>query len=612
MSYELGLCHSLSVPTILITQNIDDVPFDYRHRRCIPYDTVGVKWQDRLAKSLANTIRAVLADTDDKDELPWPYDTFAVKRTSEQSIISIEQPQEILLRGMGQVGALIARAFGPRGTNVSVTSAAHQVVSTRQGSVIAQGIHSPNPIEENGIDQMRKVSQSMSDTVGDGTKTAMLLALGLVDGGLAALKQGVPTKELLKAMETAVTLVSARLTEQSRPVIGDEVLSTALTASGDSAISNTVVRAFQQAGKDGVTMVETNNQPIIELQVSDGIQLDGGYLSPKFVTNAATAECELTDCRILLHDRKISNMKDLLPVLEAVARARQPLLVIADDVEGEALATLVVNNVRGTITCAAIRAPGRGDYRRAMLEDIAVVTGAQLLAADLGFKLESAALADLGSAAKVVVTQGETRIFGGGGLPDAIKSQIDHLRSAIDRTKNAYERERIQERLAHLAGSIATIKVGGITQLEIDERKYSAVSGMHSVRAAIEGGWNYGGGVGLLNARSVLAGRPNSTEADQIGVLVVQKAIERPFISLTATCGQDGQRLLGERDAALDPALGFNVESGALHNFERGEILDPTKTLCVAIEIAWSHARSILKTDTWSVNPIGSAEPDGF
>ena len=606
VNYELGLCHSLGVPTILITQKIEDVPFDYRHRRCIVYHTEEATWVDKLTLALEGTIRAVLSDSNDDQELRWPYDTFVVKQlVGTNATISVENPRQIIVRGMAQAARLISRAFGPRGANVSVTLSSHQVVSHKQGLIIVQGIHSANSIEENGIVQMRKVAHFISDAVGDGTKTAMLLAHALVEGGQSALSQGHPLKDVLLGMEKGVSAARSSILGQSQVCSGDSLSAIALTASGDRALSSAVLEATRAAGKDGAIIVETKSSGATELFVQEGLQFDRGYLSDKFVTDAGRGECELKDCRVLVSESKISNMKDLLPVLEQVVRGGHPLLVIADDVEGEALATLVVNQVRGTINCAAVRAPGAGDRRRALLQDIAVLTGANLLTADLGPRLESVRLADLGRADKVVVTKDDTTILGAHGQEGAVQAHVDALRAAIDRTHDPHDRAKLQERLANLAGKIAIISVGGSTEVDVEERRYRAASALYSTRAAIEEGWSYGGGVALLNAREAVASLILQTTGQEAGASAVSRALDTPFLALAETCQKSHVSLLSERQGLAQPTMGLDAETGNLADVVAAGILDPTKTLRIAIDTAFSYARAILKTDVWSV----SSEP---
>lgn len=609
VNYELGLCHSLGVPTILITQNIDDVPFDYRHRRCIPYNTAEATWVEKLSVALKNTIESALVESDDDQELRWPYDTFVVKQlVGTNATISVENPRQIILRGMAEAERLISRAFGPLGTNVSITLSPHQVVFRKQGLLIAQGIHSANPIEENGIEQMRKVGQVMSDTVGDGTKTAMLLARALVEGGQSALSQGHKLHDVLRGMERGVIAGRSSIIGHSKASLVEHVSGVAMTASSDREISDLVLQAMKEAGKDGIMIVETGSGAKCELGVQEGLRFDRGYLSSQFVTNAGMESCELTDCRILVHEMKISNLMDLIPLLEQVALGSLPLLLIADDIEGEAIATLVVNNVRGTVKCVAVRAPGHGDRRRALLQDIAVLTGAKLFAADLGLKLESVRLEDLGGADKVVVTKDSTTIFGGHGSDSMVTTQIDLLRTAIDTTRDPYARAQLQERLANLAGKIATIKIGATTEVDVEDRKYRAISAMHSTRAAIEEGWSYGGGVALLNAKDAIAALSFQSPAEEAGAAVASTAFDRPFLALAESSQKSPLTVLSERNRLAEPRMGLNVQTGNLEDVLVAGILDPTKTLRTAIDAAFSYARAILKTDIWSVSPVPPEE----
>lgn len=336
VNYELGLCHSLGIPTILITQRIEDVPFDYRHRRCIVYHTEEATWTDKLSAALKGTIEAVLSGGERDEELRWPYDTAIVKQIVRTgATMSVENPRQMIFRGMDQVEHLVSRAFGPLGANISVGVSPQHVISHKQGLLIATGVRSANPIEENGIEQMRKAGRYISDVVGDGTKTAMLLTHALVEGGLAALSQGYLLRDLLHGIDKAVTTARSSILSQAQPCTAKEVGQVAATAGGDISISGIVLEAIRTAGKDGVIIVEPEAGTATELVVQEGLRFDQGYLSDKFVTNAATGECELIDCRILVYEGKISSMIDLLPLLEEVAREGLLLLVIAEDVEAK-------------------------------------------------------------------------------------------------------------------------------------------------------------------------------------------------------------------------------------------------------------------------------------
>ncbi len=602
VNYELGLCHSLGVCTILMTQQIGDVPFDYRHRRCISYNTTDARWQAQLSEALIKNIEAALLQSDDDHELRWPYDTSAVRQIGTAfSTISVEKPQAVALRGMAEVSRLVSKAYGPRGTTVRVSLGVGRIVSQKKGLAIADGVHSANSIEENGIEQMRKVGRSIFGGVGDGTKTAMILAHGLVDGGQSAIVQGHAMHDVLRGMRKAVDAARSWIQRNSCYCGPDDLLAVARTASDDLPISDLVARAMQKVGPDGIIVVENGAGIECELSVQEGLRFDRGYLSPKFVTNLEPERCELAECRVLVHEPRISNMKDLLPLLEQIARSSSPLLVVADDIDGEALAALVVNNVRGSLKCAAVRAPGSGDRRRELLQDIAVLTGAKLFSADLGLRLESIRLEDLGGADKIVVTQGTTTIFGGHGAENTIQSHIEALRSAIGTSSNPYDRARLQERLANLAGKIATISIGGSTDIEAEDRQYRATSAMHSTRAAIEAGWSGGAGSALLNAKAAIMELSHQSVAEEAGALVVFKALDQPFAALAESCCKSPASLIGERQRLNDPMIGLDVRTGGLSNVRVAGILDPTKTLQSALEIALSYATEILKTDTWSV-----------
>ena len=477
VNYELGMCHSLGVPTILIAKRMEDVPFDYRHRRCIIYDTEEALWEHHLAEAIEKTIAATLAQIEVDTELPWPYDTGSIAQTGgADSTISIDNPREIVLRGVAELERLIEKAYGPLGATVLVSTTAHGALPQRRGLDIANGIRSANVLEDNGIEQMRQMARLVLAAVGDCTKTAILLFHAMLLRGHAAISQGHATEDLLRGMERATQTAVSSLAAQSQPTKGDALLKVALSASGDLRIASAVVEAMNKVGQDGVITIESGNVTEPNLSLAEGMRFDRGYLSDRFATDPETQQSDLENCRLLIYDRRISSMKEILPLLERVARTGAPLLIIAEDVEGEALATLVVNNIRGTLRCAAVRAPGTGDRRTAALQDIAILTGGRAITADIGLSLADADLSDLGTADRVTVTKEETTILGGRGEPATVELHVNYLRTAIARAWDSFDREKLQERLTNFAGRIAAIRVGGSTPHDAEDQRYRAES----------------------------------------------------------------------------------------------------------------------------------------
>jgi chaperonin GroEL len=598
VNYELGLCHALGVPTILITKTIEDVPFDYRDRRCIIYNTNLALWKEELAERLEKTITAILAETKFDEDLPWPYDAGANVQVGTATVV-VENPQEIMLRGISALQKVIGSAYGPSGKNVSVR-AGHNVVSHKKGFAIASGFRSANPIEENGIEQMRLAAQEIGDRVGDGGKTTILLAHAILTDAYQAMTRGYPATQVFRGMDKAVKVVVSSLASQAKPADADRLFRIALTAAGDGRIARTVVEAMRQAGKDGIITVESSDSPEPSLSVLEGFRFDRGYLSETFVTDPETKECSLENCRLLICDRRISTLRQIVPILEEVAREKEPLLIIAEDVEGEALSTLVTNRLRGVIAVAAVKAPAIGDRRRDFLHDLAVLTGGRAITTEVGMDIEAARRTDLGVADKVVVTKANTTITGGRGDHIAIDSHVKSLRAEIDRATDPFEREKLQVRLTNLAGSVSTIRVGGLSPAEAEDQRYRTISAMHSAHAAVEEGCVDGGGAALLNAAGEVSGLSLTAEGEIAGAAVIAAALESPFCTLVASANKSPVQVLDEKRRLQSPSVGFDPESGRLADFARAGALDPIKLLRVAIEVAFTHARMILKTGAWS------------
>jgi chaperonin GroEL len=385
---------------------------------------------------------------------------------------------------------------------------------------------------------MRLAAQEIDHQIGDGGKSTILLAHGILKHAHQALGRGYPAAQLFKGMEKAVEAAKLSLAAQARPAKADDLFRIALTAAADDRIARTVVEAMKEAGKDGVITVESGARPEPTLAVLEGFRFDQGYLSETFVTNIETKECLLENCRLLICDRRISNMKQILPILEQVAREKEPLLIMAEDIEGEALSTLVTNRLRGALAVVAVKAPGHGDRRRHFLHDIAVLTSGKAITAEVGMDVSAARRDDLGTSDRVVVTKDATTITGGHGERSAIESHVRSLRAEIDRAPNPFDREKLQERLTNLAGSVATVRVGGRSRAEVEDQRYRAVSAMHATRAAVEEGCVYGGGAALLNAAVAISDLPLTSEAQVVGATVITAALESPFCRLVESANK--------------------------------------------------------------------------
>jgi len=604
VNYELGLCHALGIPTIIITRNIDDVPFDYRHRRCITYKVEDAGWEDKLRTDLATTIEAVVEDTSNADELDWPYDTNTLKEShSGSALIATGDSRKIVIRGAQIVRNAIANAFGPLGERVGVAGAGGGTISVQRGADIAQGIKSANPLEEKGMEEIRRAASSVFGLAGDGTKLVTILAAGFMARGQELIEKQYHPKAVLDLFDKGIERVLSHLTLNSvRPndFITKAVAQTA--AHGDARAGEMVLQAIKKAGKDGVIAVETSTASESSLELFEGMRIDRGYLSDQFITHPDRQEAILENCFVLIHERKISSMKDLLPVLEEVARSGRSLLVIADDVEGEALATLVVNKLRGTLPCAAVKSPGFGDRRRHLLEDIAVLTGARAFMAELGIPLEKAVIGDLGKAEKVIVTRDNATIIGGGASTPAIDERARTIRTQIETAANAMEQEKLQERLAMLVGSVAVLKAGGVTDLDATDELYKLESAMYSARSAIEHGCTVGGGVALF--RSALA-LDEWKAADELELAVRQSlasVLEEPISQLIENARRSRTQLLEEIRKSSSPRVGFNVATGKTEDLMEAGIADSVWPLRQSVQVGFARARAVLQTGVWDMS----------
>src|SRR5271168_4025530 len=457
-----------------------------------------------------------------------------------KQIVYSENSRQAILRGVNQLADAVKVTLGPKGRNVVLEKKFGGPTITKDGVTVAKEVELKDPLENMGAQLVREVASKTSDMAGDGTTTATILAQCIYREGVKSVAAGANPMALKRGIEKAVELVVEEVKKHSKSISGDMIAQVGtISANGDPTIGNTIAEAMKKVGKDGVITVEESKTMSTELQTVEGMQFDRGYLSPYFVTDSDRMEVVLEDPYILIHEKKISNMKDLLPVLEQIARAGRPLLIIAEEVEGEALATLVVNKLRGTLNACAVKAPGFGDRRKAMLEDIGILTGGQAIFEETGIKLEGVQLKDLGRAKRVTVDKDNTTIIDGAGTPKTIEGRIKQLRAQIEETTSDYDREKLQERLAKLAGGVAIIKVGAATETEMKEKKARVEDALHATRAAVEEGIVPGGGVALLRASKALEGF--TVEGDeQIGVNIIRRACEEPVRQIVLNGGTEG------------------------------------------------------------------------
>src|SRR5881396_2634155 len=476
-----------------------------------------------------------------------------------KEIILGEQSRQAILRGVNQLADTVKITLGPKGRNVVLDKKFGSPVITKDGVTVAKEIELKEGVENMGAQMVREVASKTSDVAGDGTTTATVLAQSIFREGVRNVAAGAHPMALKRGIEKAVAAAVEELKKLSKPVKGEMISQVgSVSANNDKTIGGIIAEAMKKVGKDGVITVEEAKSIETSLEVVEGMQFDRGYLSPYFVTDPERMEAELTDCVILLHEKKISSMKDLLPLLEQIAKAGRPLLIVAEDIEGEALATLVVNKLRGTLSAAAVKAPGFGDRRKAMLEDIAILTGGKVISEDLGIKLENVRLEDLGRAKKITIDKDNTTIIEGAGKPADIEGRVKQLRVQIDETTSDYDSEKLQERLAKLVGGVAVIKVGAATETELKEKKARVEDAMHATRAAVEEGIVPGGGVALL--RCIPALEKLKLEGDEeIGVNIVKRALEEPLRMIASNAGQEGAVVLGKVKEAKDANYGFNA-----------------------------------------------------
>ncbi len=529
-----------------------------------------------------------------------------------KQIVHGEESRQSILRGVNVLADAVKVTLGPKGRNVVIEKKFGSPTITKDGVTVAKEIELKEPLENMGAQMVREVASKTSDVAGDGTTTATVLAQAIYREGVKTVAAGANPMALRRGIEKAVTAVcgsvdkdgnrtSGALDKLSKPVAGDMTAIAqvgTISANNDETIGRIIAEAMKKVGKDGVITVEESKTMETSLEVVEGMQFDRGYLSPYFVTDPERMEAVLEDPYILIHEKKISSMKDLLPLLEQIARAGKPLLIIAEDVEGEALATLVVNKLRGTLQAVAVKAPGFGDRRKAMLQDIAVLTGGKAITEDLGIKLENVQLSDLGRAKRVVIDKDNTTIVEGRGDPKAIEGRVKEIRAQIEKTTSDYDREKLQERLAKLVGGVAVIKVGAATETEMKEKKARVEDAMHATRAAVEEGIVPGGGVALVRCIEAVETQAKSLEGDErTGARIVERAMEEPLRQIVENAGEEGAIVLGKVRESKDNNFGYNAQTGTFEDLVKAGVIDPTKVVRTALQNAGSIASLMLTTE---------------
>ena len=516
-----------------------------------------------------------------------------------KQVVHGEESRAAILRGVNQLADAVKVTLGPKGRNVVIDKKFGSPTITKDGVTVAKEIELKDTLENMGAQMVREVASKTSDVAGDGTTTATVLAQAIFKEGVRTVAAGANPMALKRGIEKAVAAVVAEIHTMAKPVSGDSIAQVGtVSANGDKTIGTIIAEAMDKVGKDGVITVEESKTMDTLLEVVEGMQFDRGYLSPYFVTDADRMEAVLDEPYILINEKKISNMRDLLPILEQVAKMGRPMLIIAEDVDGEALATLVVNKLRGTLNVAAVKAPGFGDRRKAMLEDIAVLTGGKVISEDLGIKLETITLEDLGKAKKVTIDKENTTVVEGAGSGEAIDGRIKTIRNQIEDTSSDYDREKLQERLAKLVGGVAVIKVGAATETEMKEKKARVEDAMHATRAAVEEGIVAGGGVALVRASSVLDNFKTDAEDtdEQIGVTIVRRALEEPLRQIAGNAGMEGAVVVGKVREG-DDSFGFNAATEKYEDLVAAGVIDPAKVTRTALQNAASIAGLMLTTE---------------
>ncbi len=504
-----------------------------------------------------------------------------------------------LKTGVDKLAQAVKATLGPKGRNVVLDRKFGSPTVTKDGVSVAKEIELEDPVENMGAQMVKEVATKTSDAAGDGTTTATVLAQAIFGEGLKNVTAGSDPMAIRRGIDKGVDVVVAELKKLSTPTKGKKEIAQvgAISSNNNVEVGELIADAMEKVGKDGVITVEEARGLDTTLETVEGMQFDRGYLSPYFVTDPERMEAALEDALILIHDKKISSMKDLLPVLEKVAQIGKPLVIIAEDVEGEALATLVVNKLRGTLKVAAVKAPGFGDRRKAMLQDVAVLTGGQVISEEVGFKLENTVLGDLGKAKRVVIDKDNTTLIDGGGEPAKIKGRIDEIRVAIDKSTSDYDKEKLQERLAKLAGGVAVINVGAATETQMKEKKALVEDALHATRAAVEEGIVPGGGVALLRAQKVLDKLKLAREDEQIGVQILSRALEHPIRQIAINAGAEGSIVVEKVRGKKEAAYGFNALNNEYEDLVEAGVIDPTKVVRTALQNAASIAGLLLTTE---------------
>jgi chaperonin GroEL len=509
-----------------------------------------------------------------------------------------EESRRALLAGVNRLADAVKVTLGPKGRNVVIEKKFGSPTITKDGVTVAKEIELEDKLENTGAQMVREVASKTSDVAGDGTTTATVLAQAIFREGVKTVAAGASPMALKRGIEKAVERVVAEIHKLSKPVKGEAIAQVGtISANGDATIGQLIAEAMDKVGKDGVITVEESKTLETTLDVVEGMRFDRGYLSPYFVTDPERMEAALEDAQILIHEKKISSMKDLLPLLEQVARQGKPLVIIAEDVEGEALATLVVNKLRGTLQVCAVKAPGFGDRRKAMLQDIAILTGGKAITEDLGLKLENIQLQDLGRAKKIVVDKDNTTIVEGGGKGAEIEGRVKQIRTQIEDTTSDYDREKLQERLAKLVGGVAVIKVGAATETELKEKKARVEDAMHATKAAVEEGIVPGGGVAFVRAQKALEGFSADGDDENIGVGIVRRALEEPLRQIVANSGWEGAVVVDKIKSDKGLNFGFNAETEEYGDLMKMGVVDPTKVTRTALQNAASIAGLLLTTE---------------
>ncbi|GMM61273.1 chaperonin GroEL [Novosphingobium pituita] len=523
--------------------------------------------------------------------------------------------RERILKGVDILADAVKVTLGPKGRNVVIDKSFGAPRITKDGVSVAKEIELKDKFENMGAQMLREVASKANDKAGDGTTTATVLAQAIVREGMKSVAAGINPMDLKRGIDIAVAKVVENLKARSTPVAGSSEIAQVgiISANGDVEVGEKIAEAMEKVGKEGVITVEEAKGLEFELDVVEGMQFDRGYLSPYFITNPEKMVVELENPYILIHEKKLSSLQSLLPILEAVVQSGRPLLIIAEDIEGEALATLVVNKLRGGLKIAAVKAPGFGDRRKAMLGDIATLTAGEMISEDLGIKLETVTLGMLGQAKKVTIDKDNTTIVDGAGSADEIKGRVEQIRAQIEVTTSDYDREKLQERLAKLAGGVAVIKVGGATEVEVKERKDRVDDALHATRAAVEEGIVTGGGTALLYATRALEGLTGANEDQTRGIDIVRKAITAPVKQIAENAGNDGAVVAGKLLDQTDEGIGFNAATDVYENLKAAGVIDPTKVVRTALQDAASVAGLLITTEAAiSEKPDDKPAPAGM